>query len=204
MMRKPNNWENVQAFSENKALPLGAYVCKIQSAKVEENQHGSQLLIAFDIEEGEQKGYYKKQFDASTLPDKKWKGVIRQWLPLENGEERDEITKRSLKGLVNAIENSNPGFVFNWDEKSLAGKLVGILFRNEEYEFNGKRGWTVRPFRAIHADRVRSGDFTLPDDKPLRSDAAEPSYTPAYTAPKAPVQQSMNSFTAVEDDDLPF
>ena len=105
------------------------------------------------------------------------------------------------------MEKSNPGYVFNWDETTLKNKMIGILFRNEEWEYEGKTGWTARPYRAISVDSVRSGDFRLPKDKPLKKEensyAAAPapntydSYANSYAAP--------GNFAVVDDDsELPF
>ena len=43
-----------------------------------------------------------------------------------------------FKGMLENIEKSNPGYVWNWDEQSLVGKLFGGKFREEEYIYNGK------------------------------------------------------------------
>ena len=192
----PNNWNNVQEFSDRPKLPLGAYVCKIKKAAVQKNTYGDQLCILFDIAEGEYGGFYDRDFKANSAQDKKWKGVLRLWLPTDDGSENDETTKRVLKGMVTSVEKSNPGYQWDWNEASLAGKMIGILFRNEEWEFKGKKGWTVRPFRAMSVDTARSGDFTLPNDKPLKnSAAAEPSYS-----------NYGSNFAELDDDDaqLPF
>lgn len=126
--------------------------------------------------------------------------MLRVWLPVDDGSEKDENAKRALKGAITSFEKSNPGYTWNWDEKSLVGKSVGIMMRNEEWEYNGKRGWAVRPFRAISVDSVINGDYTLPKDKPLNGDAYE---QPAYNAPAAPAPQA--EFMVVEtDDSLPF
>lgn len=195
MIRKPNNWENVQEFSERPKLPLGAYVCKVKQVRVQDTNYGPQLCLLFDITEGEYTGFFQKDFNANVNEDKKWRGLLRVWLPLDDGSEKDEITKRNLKGLVTSIEKSNPGYVWNWNETSLPGKTVGILFRNEEWDYKGQHGWAVRPFRAISADSVREGSYTLPKDKPLGNKTQ--SAAPAYTAPN-------NGYTEAEDDDLPF
>jgi hypothetical protein len=71
--------------------------------------------------------------------------------------------------MVTSFEKSNPGYQWNWDEASIVGKTVGILFRNEEWEVENRTGWAVRPFKAISVDSVRSNDFTLPKDKPLKN-----------------------------------
>lgn len=174
MIRRPNNWNEVKEFSDRPTLPLDAYVCRVKQAVVQNNDFGAQLCILFDIAEGEYKDFYNKDFQNNTQENKKYKGVLRVWIPKDDGSEKDEWTKSSFKGMVTAFEKSNPGYQWNWDEASLAGKLVGILFRNEEWEYEGKTGWAVRPFRAISVDSVRSGDFTLPKDKPLKNKAAAP------------------------------
>jgi hypothetical protein len=194
MIKKPNNWDNVQELGERKPLPLGAYVCKVKQVRVQDNNYGSQLALLFDITEGEYAGYYHKDFEANTNADKKWRGLMRVWLPKDDGSEKDELTKSFFKGFVTAFERSNPGYTFDWNENSLAGKTIGILYRNEEWDYNGKHGWAVRPFKAISADTVRDGSYTIPKDKPLNNGSAStvaPANVPA-------------GYTEVEDEDLPF
>lgn len=205
MINRPNNWNDVQEVTERQKLPLGAYVCRVKKTAIQSNAYGDQLCILFDIIEGDHKGYYAAEYAANQNQDKKWKGVLRQWLPLDNGSQQDEWTKSALKGMVSNFEKSNPGYQWNWDENSLVGKLIGILYRNEEWEYEGKTGWTAKPFRAISIDSVRNGDFTLPKDRPLKKE--ETSYTvPTYNVPTQNYQANTyntNSFV-VEDDDIPF
>ena len=201
MIRKPNNWNEVQEFTDRPKLPLGAYVCKVRRAVVQSNDFGEQLCILFDIAEGEFAGFFDSDFKSNTRDDKKWKGVLRQFLPRDDGSEKDEWTKSSFKGMVTSFEKSNPGYQWNWDEASLSGKLVGILFRNEEWEWDGKSGWAVRPFRAISIDSVRSGDFTVPKDKPLKSKTSNQSLADIYF----PQSERPQTFAEIEDNgDLPF
>lgn len=170
MIKRPNNWNEVQEFTERAKLPVGAYVCRIKKAVCQSNDYGDQLCLLFDIIEGEHKDFFQKDFNANTQQDKKWKGVLRLFLPKDDGSEKDEWTKSTFKGMVTSVEKSNPGYVWNWDENTLAGKVIGILFRNEEWEYDGKTGWTARPFRAMSVDTVRSGDYQLPKDKPKKRD----------------------------------
>ena len=200
MIRKPNNWNEVTEMTERPKLPLGAYVCKIVKAAVETNSYGDQLIVGFDIAEGDYANFYRKDFDSNTAQNKKWRGQLRLWLPKDDGSDKDEITKRVLKGFVSSVEKSNLGYQFDWNEASLAGKMVGILFRNEEYDFEGKHGWAVRPFRALSCASVREGSFTLPNDKPLNP----LSNTSTATMPDPVPQYNPNNFVQVDDDELPF
>lgn len=201
MIRKPNNWNEVQEFSDRPKLPLGAYVCKVRRAVVQSNDYGEQLCLLFDIIEGEFKGFFDADFKANTMANKKWKGVLRQFIPNDDGSEKDEWTKSSFKGMVTAFEKSNPGYQWNWNEESLAGKVVGILFRNEEWEYENKTGWAVRPFRAISIESVRNGDFTLPKDKPLKNKTVASGYNDNFNA----LNDRVNYGFAEEDDgECPF
>lgn len=204
MITKPNNWENIQEFTERKTLPLDAYVCKIKKAVVQQNTYGDQLCVLFDISEGDFARFYDEDFKMNQNEDKKWKGVLRLFLPINDGSDKDEWTKRTLKGFITSVEKSNRGYVWNWDETTLAGRTIGILMRKEEWAVNGKTGWSVRPFRAISADSVRNGEFTLPKDKPLNPLTG----TPTYVSTNQPVNDAPYGFTDFKplpgDDDVPF
>lgn len=200
MIKRPNNWDEVREFTDRPKLPVSAYVCRVKKAVVKATDYGEQLCILFDIADGEYAGYYQEEFDANQQQDKKWKGVLRQFIPKDDGSEKDEWTKRSFKGLTAAFEASNRGYVWNWNEKSLVGKEIGILFRNEEWDYNGRTGWSVRPFRALSVDRVADGDYTLPADKPLKNKQTE-------TADDFPLPHTSttSTFEPLEDDgQLPF
>ena len=208
MIRKPNNWENVREFTDREKLPLGAYVCRVKGVRIDAyDATSAQLVIQFDIAEGEYADFYKREYDANTMENKKFKGVLRVWLPKDDGSQNDEWTKSTFKGMCTAFEKSNPGYVWNWDERSLVGRMVGVLFRNEEWEYDGKTGWAVRPFRAISVDSVRSGDFTMPKDKPLKknTDGGFGGYGESYDSFATP-NVGYNDFAMLDDSDaqLPF
>lgn len=200
MINRPSNWDNVQAYSEFQRLPVGAYVCTIKRAAVQASDYGVQLCVLIDINAGEYAGYYQEDYNRNQREDKKWKGVLRLWLPKEDGSDKDEWTKSILKGFVTAVEESNRGYRWNWDENSLAKKEVGVIFRNEEWEWNGKSGWSVRPFRAISVDSVEDGAYTLPKDKPLKN-KVDPA--PAYPAPDySSLSPSFGGYEAPESLDF--
>lgn len=201
MIRQPRNWNEVQEFSDRAKLPLDAYICKVKKVAVQANEYGEQLCIVFDIAEGSQAGFYQREFAANNSENRKWKGVLRLWLPKDDGSEKDEWTKSTLKGMVTAFEKSNPGYKWNWNEQSLTGLMIGIMFRNEEWEYEGKTGWTVRPFRAMSVDSVRSNDYTLPKDKPLKNKSTS-SYGESYDS----YASASSDFAMLDDSDaqLPF
>ena len=195
-MKAFNNWENVKAATERPVLPAGAYIVEIKNAKVVEysGSNGSfeRFELALDICEGDFKDFYADDYRAQTGEDKKWKGVLRQYLPKDDGTEKDEWTKSTLKALITAIEDSNPAYHWDWDETKLRGKKVGCLFRNEEWEYNEKSGFKAQPFKFIAIDKVRTGNYKLPKDKLLKREDD-------YSSTSA-----VGNYKDIPDDDLPF
>lgn len=177
-MKKPTNWENVRPAGEGFQLPVGAYICRALGAKevTYQGRDGGtfdKLEIAFDITEGEFAGFYADEFDNQRQEDRRWKGVLRYYLPKDDGTEQDEWTQRSLKALVEAFEDSNPSYHWDWENPaSLKDKAIGVLFRNEEWAFEGRSGWKAQPFKGIAVEKVRGGKFKLPSPKPLKNKPA--------------------------------
>ncbi len=197
-MRKFNNWENVKAAGEYTPLPAGGYVVKIMDAKEVafngRNGDFSRLDVSLDILEGEYKDYYKNDYKNQNAEDKKWKGVLRLYIPKEDGTKEDEWTKSVCKAFTEAVEDSNQGYHWDWDETTLKGKTFGCLFRREEWEFNGNSGWKTQPFRAVPVSTIRENKFEIPKDKPLSN--------------KSTVQPTGNTkpdtVQILDDGDLPF
>lgn len=178
---------------DSKKLPKGAYVCKIISARVDENQYGQRLVIAFDISEGEYAGYYKEKFDASNAEDKKWSGVIRLGIPKDDGSETDQWRVRSFNTALVAIEDSNSGYLWDGDEAKLKGKTVGVVFNLKEFEGNDGRVISYTQPKALTSVKsVREGTYYVPKDEPLKTDH------------KASEDTSWMDVSDVSDDELPF
>lgn len=169
MIKKPQNWENVQAITEKRALPAGGYIVKIIAAKVSTYNYNGQsfdkLEVAFDINDSEYKGFYQQDFDSQKQEDKRWKGVKRFNVPTDDGSDADALSQRILKGATEALEDSNPGYHWDWDETKLKGKIVGCIFRLEEWAMNGKKGWKAQPFKFVPVEDIKSGNFKQPKFK---------------------------------------
>ena len=197
-MRPFSNYDTTQTISARAQLPVGAYICQIFKAeeKVYSSSKGEwhKLEVSFDISEGEHKDFYANDYRAQSGEDKKWKGVLRMNIPTDDGSEADGWTKRSFKTNILAIEESNNGYHWDWNEAQLKGKTVGIVFRSEEWEYNGKRGWRTAPFKMVPAADVKSGNIKIPDPKPLNGKAASQASTAA----------DLSDFVEVASADLPF
>ena len=191
-MKAFNGLEIKKSVNTSEPLPAGGYVAKILNAKVEEYTWGEKLVISFDIAEGEYKDFFRKQYNENTREDKKWKGNFRLTVPQE-GNQYFEGQKRTFGNAIWAIEESNPGYKWDWVEVALKGKMVGVLFRNFEWEMNGNSGWSTECCTFVSVEDVRNGNFKQPKDKPIRN-------KPVNNA-------SVSNSTAPADDsmiDLPF
>ena len=190
-MKAFNGLEIKKSVSTNEPLPAGGYVAKILNAKVDEYSWGEVLVISFDIAEGEYKDFFRKQYNENTREDKKWKGNFRLTVPQE-GNQYFEGQKRTFGNAIWAVEESNPGYKWDWIEAALKGKMVGVLFRNFEWAMDdGRSGWSTECCTFVSVEDIRNGNFKQPKDKPLRN-------KPVNNAPAS-------SSAAIDDTEyLPF
>ena len=197
-MKAINGFEKVQAFTERIKLPAGGYVAKCIGAKVvtypgkNGNPDFEKLEVAVDIIEGEYANYYKSEYDGNTSEDRKWKGVCRLYVPTDDGSDKDELSKRRLKGMTQAFEDSNSGYHWDWNEGKLKGLKVGILVRDKEWSFNGKTGFAPEIVSFTSVEAIHEGKFKVPNTKYLDNSAI-----PANSSPVAPAAEPAN-------DDYPF
>ena len=99
------------------------------------------------------------------------------------------------------FEESNQGHHWNWDEQTLKGKLIGALFNNKEYDFNGRHGFFTSCHSLVTVEKIRSGKFEVPADTLLKKSGNQTSSDP-YTVSIG--DGFMNIPDNVEDEGLPF
>ena len=152
-MEKINNWNEVEAkgMEDFKTLPIGAYECVIKEAEVYENKEKGKksFRVAVDIAKGDFKDYYQNRYDNNTNSNKKWDNNATRYLAFEG----DNVAY--FKGFITCVENSNPGYTWNWDEKTLVGKKICGVFQYEEYENqDGNKGVKVRLNKFRSLDKI--------------------------------------------------
>lgn len=199
-MKAYNGFDRNDTYKDVERLPVGGYVLAIIDAKEVTNEWGSTLAIAFDIAEGDYKDFYKRNFDSQTTEDKKWKGVYRLRVPKDDGSEQDAWTKRRFNTVIVNIEESNPGYTWDWDEKKLKGKKIGALFNNKEYDFNGRQGFFTNCHSLVPVEKIRSGNFEIPADTllPTKID------NNGYPMGAKPVENGFMNIPDGIDEELPF
>ena len=104
------------------------------------------LKVMVDIASGEFKDYFRKMYENDTRIDRKWNNNAVKYLSYTG----DNVA--FFKGFIKTIENSNIGYVWDWDETKLKGKKVCGVFQYEEYEKqDGTKGIKVllNKFRSL-------------------------------------------------------
>lgn len=147
-------------------LPKGAYVVTIKGAKLNTWPSGDEYIsMAFDIAEGEYKGLYQSQFDNDTRSGKQWPfdAVFNLTVPTDQSEPWIWDTYNTFFA---DLEDSNNGFVFAGDLKTLKGKVIGGKFHNKQSEKNGTVYDHIVMKWTCTAEAVRTGKAgKLPNDK---------------------------------------
>ena len=182
-------------------LPKGAYVIKILGAKEEEGDYGPQVTIAFDIAEGEYKGFYQNQFDKNTNEDKKWPFDAVYYLNVPQDDSKEYVWT-NWNTFFADLEDSNKGFIFDGDVKKLKGKLIGGKFHIKQTEYNGNVYDHTRLKWTCVAEDVRKGKAgKMPNDVLAGGSRSN------RTAPAATSSSELDGFVnlpAGGDEDLPF
>ena len=95
-----------------------------------------------------------------------------------------------FKSFIDSVEGSNEGYKWNWEERSLEGKRIGIVLGEEEYIKNdGSVGTRLKVRSTKKVQYIKDQRFRIPKLKKLEGGESAESSVPAGF---------------VESDDLPF
>jgi len=126
-------------------LPAGAYVGKVLGAKVENQLIGgverSRLILQLDVAEGDHTDHFVKAYTAAqggSYPAR-FRGVLRITIP-QKGDQYEAMNKRILQGVAWALEDSNPGYKWDFDETKLKGLKVGFSVREADFLMEDMQG----------------------------------------------------------------
>lgn len=164
-MKQFKGYNETRSYSDVKQLPKGGYVLRIMNAEEKENQNGTYIMISCDIEEGEFKGFFMDDYKSQEREDKKWHCNFLLNEPKDDGSEKDGWTKRRFKTVTEAIEDSNEGYHWDWDERKWKNKLVGGLFNIREYEASdGSIRQATNLKQLCSVEKIRTNTYKLPKD----------------------------------------
>ena len=195
MIRRFNDYEQTKSYKDFEQLPKGGYVLIIKGAELCENSVGQYVKIMCDVAEGDYKDHFMNEYCTQQKEDRKWHCNYLLNVPKDDGSEKDGWTKRRFKTVTEALEESNPGYHFDWDERKFINKLIGGLFNEREYETNdGKVRRTTNLAKLCTVEQIRSGNYRIPDDKLLSGPVP----------PQAPADTGWMNIPDGIDSELPF
>ena len=175
-------------------LPAGPYVAQIKKAKVDGKEPDQTLILRLDVTEGEFANYFTNRYNhekENAKYEPRYKGDYKIRIPNDDNKKAQypDSDKRRFNDMIWRIEKSNPGYHWDWNEKSLEGLTVGINMQSGEY--NGSP--YTRIGRLEVADDVRKGIVPTMKAREPRSDAYEP-----------PKDQQTGFVKVEEDTSLPW
>lgn len=183
-MKKIDGFEKVEEAKDFAQISPGPQIVKIVA--VEDKVDKEYLKIDVDIAQGEMKGEFqrrKDQFNADNWPNM---GVLRRSykpnaLPF-------------FKRFVVAVEKSNDGFKFDFDEQKLVGKYFVANFGIEEYDNGEEVKETVKIQEARSIQSFKDGKVKPPKEQRLDKKVHE----------KYEGSSSANDMPSADETDFPF
>lgn len=170
ILNKPEYWDNVPANDYVENIKPGGHYLQLLGAEECQGKGANGLWqglrLYFDCHVTDyQAGAIRKKYELSKSFDKdrKWPAVGSKiiYLPLKD----DPKSGRNLKAFINALEASNDGFKYDWSkdfQQQIKDKTIGGVFRDEEYSFDGKSGFSPKLLYFISASAVPDAEKPEP------------------------------------------
>lgn len=178
-MQPIQGFESVQAVHGRSStrLPGGAYVMRIVRCTEDLTGYGNMCLkLVYDVAEGKYAGLYA---GIENDKDNDWRHMVEI--------DTQEAQGGRLRALVDALQASNPGYVWDWNEAALANKVVGIVLQERKVTLTrgqnkGKDRTYLDFWDAVPVDAVRAGQVEMPPVNDQREQKQQPQ---AVTPPPA-------------------
>ena len=174
--------------------PAGAYEAVIKDVLLREPDGDKQKRTVIELMIEIIAGEYANRYDELYRDQLErfggnvsYKGIFRLTPPSDDDE---DWRKRAFEGNLWCVEQSNPGYSWDWDEKKLKGKKIGISVRDYFYTSNDKDRHTTEIARLETIDDVKSGKVKPMNPRDKRS--------------QGNLVPESGGFTAVDDPDVPW
>ena len=201
MLKKPEKYDDIQVNEDFTPIQLGGHKGIIMG--VEEYTSpvsgNTSLKVSVDTAKDDvQPNYFTEQYKNDTRDEKKWSNSAIKYVSLKE----DDNCIKMLKAFITAVENSNPGFTYDWNKEidQLKGKNVGLVFALEEYQNQQGEVKTIaklNQFRSL--DKI--DNVKIPKVKLLNGTYVD---YDDYTEHKEEQKSTSSDMIEITDDMLPF
>lgn len=181
-MRTIDNWDNVTPNygGESRKEAPGGYIARITF--VDDVKEKEYLRVEWDYMDGELAGTHRECYN------------IHGFWPAPLFRSYKQKAAGMFKAFIEAVAKSNEGFEWNWDEKTLIGKCIGVVTREEEYTSNsGEIKTRIIVDRVLPVLDIMNGNFTVLPTK--RKEVSNRSNA---------VVDMTGSAVPIRDEDVPF
>lgn len=168
-MQKPNGYDEVQAGNFVKAELGGHYAIVKQVAERQSSTGKNMIVVLFDfISPDKQPDYFMSQFKNDSRDEKKWPFAGSKYIMVQDYNDPTK-TSRNFKSFCTCVEKSN-NYTVRWETgdnwgKQFVGKKIGVVFGEEEQEYDGRISMRRVPKWFCEWDAVK--DARIPDTKYL-------------------------------------
>lgn len=197
-MLKPNGYDEASAGGEFTPVELGGHYAVVKQVTEMQSSTGKDMIVVlFDFcAPDAQDGYFMESFKNDVREEKKWPFNGSKYI-MVNDYNDPKKTSRQFKSFCTCIEKSN-NYEIQWGGSSWAqqfkGKKIGVVYGEEEHEYDGKVSMRRVPKWFCNTDAVKTA--TVPAPKYLNG-----------SGPAQPQAQQNNGFMDLptgETDSIPF
>lgn len=141
-MQKPTGYDEAQASGEYVKVELGGHYAQIKQVSEIKSKTGKDMIVVlFDFcPPDNQEGYFSQSYNNDTRTDKKWPFNGTKYIMI-NDYEDPKKTSRQFKTFCTCVEKSN-NCEIQWGgsewSKQFRGKKIGVVFGEEENEYDGR------------------------------------------------------------------
>ena len=143
--------------------PVGAYVAEIKNVRVVEpdgeRRFYPALEMMVDIVEGEYANRYTEVYNdqKERFDNAKYKGIFSLRIPTKDDKPEEDWVSRKFGNNIWCVQESNPGYTWDLDEKKLKGKKVGINIRRKLYTYDNQDKETTEIGQFETVEDVKAG-----------------------------------------------
>lgn len=201
-MQKPSGYDEAQASGEFTPIELGGHYAVIKQVSETQSKTGRDMIVVlFDfVKPDKQAGYFAKQFNDDDRENKKWPFSGSKYIMVQDYNDQNK-TSRAFKTFCTCIEKSN-NYSIAWGgnvwAQQFKGKTIGVVFGEEESEYDGKINMRRIPKWFCKTDAVK--DAAIPQPKYING------VSPAVQAGETKTE-NVDGFLSIPDgidEEIPF
>ena len=165
-MQKPNGYDEAHASGEFTPVNLGGHYAIIKQVAERQSSTGKDMIVVlmdFSSDDS-QPNYFGTQYDNDDRDDKKWPFTGTKYIMVQDYNDPKK-TSRQFKTFCSCVEKSNK-FEIKWGgnnwSQQFKGKKIGVVYGEEESEYDGRITMRRVPKWFCAIDRVKEASIPAP------------------------------------------